>query len=382
MDRGAMGRTAADAETRQMRIVRWVIAAGALAGTFAVLTGPAASAEGCPVFPIVACPAPADPPATPTTTTTQPPATTTTIEQPTPEWARARLVALINEERSAKGLALLTARADVTNIASRWSAAMSSAGMLSHDDDYFSADTRSKLAAGLLGENVARAGDIDSAHRALMASEHHRANILDGRFTTIGVGATERDGNWWITEDFLQPRDLAGAATPSHSPRRRNVERARASEGAVLPTSPTHVSAVSAAKPHEVEVLPRTEAGPMLSVLAGEGLVDPRLRLAVVAVALMLSALVLIVRRASAPAVVRPIAELGPAPIDVVDHDVANGDIGDALVRGVQHRLAVIDAWVRTLDDRWQALSESDKRVAVQIIRRNTSAVLDSCRTP
>jgi hypothetical protein len=48
------------------------------------------------------------------------------------------------------------------------------------------------------------------AHRALWASPSHRSNLLDARFTAIGVGVArdEQDGSSWICEtfaDFAEP---------------------------------------------------------------------------------------------------------------------------------------------------------------------------------
>jgi len=39
--------------------------------------------------------------------------------------------------------------------------------------------------------------------RALMASSGHRANILDARFTYIGLGAVRSGGHWYAVEEFI-----------------------------------------------------------------------------------------------------------------------------------------------------------------------------------
>ncbi len=64
--------------------------------------------------------------------------------------------------------------------------------------------------AALVGENIFYASVSDSeynvayAHQRLMASPGHRANILEPRFTRVGVGL-HRDvqGRFWVTEMFL-----------------------------------------------------------------------------------------------------------------------------------------------------------------------------------
>jgi hypothetical protein len=365
-------------------VAQAVVAVGVLASVAVLGAGAPVGAESCPVFSLVACPG--SPPAPPATTTTTAPSTTTTttVAQQTPAQARERLVALVNTERSRAGVTALSVRVDITEIASRWSDAMAAAGTLSHDDDYFTKESHDRLGALVLGENVARAADVDQAHRALMASEHHRANILDARFSAVGIGATYRNGMWWLSEDFLQPRPArAKPAAPSvpraDTPRAGDRTRAVAMPAAVAVTStpspPAEVAAVSAAHPHATAVLPRAGRPARPAVLAGEGVVDGRLRVAVVALAILLVLSMLAVRWAGRRVldVDAPIAELGPAPDGVTAVSV----VDETPRRDVLHRLALIDAWVRTLDDRWVALSESDKRMAMQIIRRNTQAAID-----
>lgn len=244
---------------------------GVLTGVLVLVLGVdvASAAEPCPVLSLASCP----PTTAPTSTTTVPATTTTTVAPttaptPTGPQAQAQLEGLVNAERVHAGLSPLTVRADVTEIASRWSDAMASAGTLSHDDAYFTSASHDRLDAAVLGENVARAGTIDQAHRALMASEHHRANILDARFTAIGVGATYVNGTWWLTEDFLQPRAVRSApvaaprgtvprqaahvrVAPSPSPSSAPVTTTTVTAGAVV------VAAV--ATPAAVAVLPRVD---------------------------------------------------------------------------------------------------------------------------
>ncbi len=137
----------------------------------------------------------------------------TSPQQPTSAEAAARLVVRTNAERTQRGLPALQVRADVASIAAGWSDTMARAARLSHNDDYFTDESHRRLDAQLVGENVARAPDVDTAHKALMASEHHRNNILDARFTVVGIGATYLDGSWWITEDFLQPEAVRAQST-------------------------------------------------------------------------------------------------------------------------------------------------------------------------
>jgi uncharacterized protein YkwD len=212
-----------------MHATRSHAAAAGLLLALAVAAGPLAGSAhatdaGCGLPVCIAdpqppvAPAPADPqpePATTTTTAAPPQA------QPAPSSAdaRATLLARMNRDRAEQHLPALTERADVDAVAAGWSSHLADAGALSHNDEYFSAASRQRLDGRALGENVAQNGSPEGAHDALMASPHHRANILDARFTVVGLGAELRNGSWWITEDFLQPRDpgSAGAAAPAPS---------------------------------------------------------------------------------------------------------------------------------------------------------------------
>jgi hypothetical protein len=97
-------------------------------------------------------------------------------------------------------------RADVAGIAQAQSAAMAAAGTIWHNQDFLTQATRTALAARMLGENVGMAGNIDQVHQALMNSPGHRANILEGAFSIVGMAAVKGpDGLVYITQDFVQP---------------------------------------------------------------------------------------------------------------------------------------------------------------------------------
>ena len=53
------------------------------------------------------------------------------------------------------------------------------------------------------GENVAHAGTVARAHRALWDSPSHRANILRPTFARVGVGVVhDAHGDAWVVEEF------------------------------------------------------------------------------------------------------------------------------------------------------------------------------------
>lgn len=360
--------------------VRRTIAAGVVVGGAMALASGGAEADDCLLMPFSPCPgAPA-----PTTTSTTSTTSTTAAPRPAPTMTAAQaathLLALVNRERTERGLPSLDPRNDVGSIAMRWSVAMAGRGDLSHNDEYFSADTRRSLDARALGENVARAVDVESAHRALMASEHHRANILDERFTVAGFGAELANGSWWFTEDFLQPAArTAPRTTPTASPRGEPEAlggpapdvRAASGRGAVLasvtPTSTAPVVADGATSFH----FGRTDA-------LQRGLPDrsrsDRRQAAALSVLAVLVVGTLALRRWAVQKVRH--AKRARRTIAAIEARTGPTIEDDGITEGGRHQLAVISVWARTLEDRWATMSAGDKRVAMQVIERNAEAAL------
>ena len=133
--------------------------------------------------------------------------------------AVARILVLMNGERRAHGLPQFTLRADVSAIAARHSEAMAAGGTIWHNDAYFTAEVKKRLGAALLGENVARNPEIDDAHRRLMNSPGHRANLLDRRFTVVGLAVYRSStGSLYVTQNFVQPVAKAPEAPRAASP--------------------------------------------------------------------------------------------------------------------------------------------------------------------
>jgi uncharacterized protein YkwD len=130
------------------------------------------------------------------------------------------LATLINAERAKHGLLPLTVKGDLREIAQAHSRRMAAAHDIWHNDDLFTSSVRSRLGAGALGENVGfdGAGAL-SAHQMLMESPDHRANILDPRFTQMGVAITVGDdGISYVTEDFMQAATTAPVPAPVPAP--------------------------------------------------------------------------------------------------------------------------------------------------------------------
>jgi hypothetical protein len=153
---------------------------------------------------------------------------------PVPRGAE-RLLQLVNRDRVVRGTPALVRRDDLDTIAASWNDRLAAQGGLRHNEEYFSPGMALRLGAGKLGENVAFDVSPESAHRHLMESPPHRANILDPEFGSVGIAVAQAgDGSLYLTEDFLAgapagrralPRSTRPPRTPARSGRRvrRNV---------------------------------------------------------------------------------------------------------------------------------------------------------------
>jgi len=132
------------------------------------------------------------------------------------------VLALINQARSAAGLAPLSVTAGLNASAARHNATMAGGCGLSHqcpgEPDLGARETAAGVSWTACGENVGAGGPVadTSAAIAQMAvgltqsmlnekppDDGHRRNILSRSFTHIGI-AVHRDpsGTVWLTQDF------------------------------------------------------------------------------------------------------------------------------------------------------------------------------------
>ncbi len=143
------------------------------------------------------------------------------------------LITAINAERTTRGLEPLTSDPILTEAARSHSREMGDLGYFDHfsptpalatPQDRYQKTLRDwdedQPASAMVGENIFYCNvtndvyNVDYAHRRLMASPGHRANILDARFTKVGVGLyRDSMGRFWVTEMFLQ-----ATASPSLMP--------------------------------------------------------------------------------------------------------------------------------------------------------------------
>jgi len=136
-------------------------------------------------------------------------------------------IALINAERSQRGLSILTLDPMLTATARAHSEEMCSQDYFDHHsptpglsspmDRYLSSLKQLGQPQPqylLVGENIYYCSvfndiyNVDYAHRAFMASPGHRANILEPRFAKVGIGIYRNaKGEFWVTEMFSRDRN-------------------------------------------------------------------------------------------------------------------------------------------------------------------------------
>ena len=180
--------------------------------------------------------------------------------------AVSRLLTLMNNERRSHGLPLFAQRGDVTVTSKGHSEAMAAAGTIWHNDAYFTAANKKRLDAALLGENVARNPDIDDAHRRLMNSPGHRANLLDRRFTVVGLAVYRSStGSLYVTQNFVQPRVAEAPRTAAApAPAKGNATAKPAAPAAPSPSTtapPAPAPAPTGAPVDTAEVLSAGDPG-------------------------------------------------------------------------------------------------------------------------
>lgn len=111
------------------------------------------------------------------------------------------LLALMNAERAAQGLAPVSMHPDLVDDALAWSQHLMATGALAHNPHLSSVTTNWDR----LGENVGLGPTIASLHKAFMDSSSHRRNIL-GDYEHVGIAVVEETPTkLWVTVVFMKP---------------------------------------------------------------------------------------------------------------------------------------------------------------------------------
>lgn len=121
--------------------------------------------------------------------------------QPQPEPVKGltaderRMVELVNQERAAAGLPALKVNLELVKVARLKAQDMVANNYFGHTSPNYGSPFAMMKQSGITyrtaGENLAGAPDVEMAHKNLMNSPGHRANILNGSFTQVGIGVAE-----------------------------------------------------------------------------------------------------------------------------------------------------------------------------------------------
>ncbi|MHB1000905.1 MAG: CvpA family protein [Armatimonadota bacterium] len=115
------------------------------------------------------------------------------VSNPVPDApAEEKMLMLVNQERTKRGLKALIMDNTIRNVARTHSADMLRNGYFSHTSLDGSTPFERMRRGGVrylaAGENITYAPTVDIAHAGLMKSPGHRANILNPAFGRIGIG--------------------------------------------------------------------------------------------------------------------------------------------------------------------------------------------------
>ena len=177
------------------------------------------------------------------------------------------LAAATNAARAAAGLPALQLNGQLSAVAQGWANHLAASGVLAHNPSL-----RNQVSGWtLLGENVGMSGSVASVQQAFMNSPEHRANILDSRYTQLGVGSatsTLASCNCqvlWVVVDFDRP---SGATAPAPAqPAPAQPAPAQPAPARPAPAAPPvkvteHRTGTSASTVAPVAPVPATTAAP------------------------------------------------------------------------------------------------------------------------
>jgi uncharacterized protein YkwD len=129
------------------------------------------------------------------------------------------LLDLVNKERISNGMAALKADPKLKLMARDYGREMISNRFFAHESPvsggfykrFSASDVRSDWQ--LAGENLAISSTIEGAHSGLMESPDHRANLLEPKYTHIGIGIIKGPCGKVVVQEFAAyPREMQPVA--------------------------------------------------------------------------------------------------------------------------------------------------------------------------
>ena len=115
---------------------------------------------------------------------------------------------LVNQERIKAGLPAFKVDSRLVTLARQKSQDMYQNNYFAHTSPTYGSaydmEKKAGISARVMGaENIAKSATVTRAHDLLMNSAGHRANILDSRHDTIGIGIISTSGGVYVTQLFL-----------------------------------------------------------------------------------------------------------------------------------------------------------------------------------
>jgi len=168
------------------------------------------------------------------------------------------MVSKTNSSRGSHGMRGYSVKSDLNSVALRQAKRMASSGKLFHNPN-LNSDVHGWR---YVGENVGYGPSADRIYTALMNSAPHRANILDGDYTQIGVGAVrDGKGRLWVAQVFREPMNSTSSA-----PAKKAVKKSSASSPARSVRVATRTS--NATAPQKAKPAPKASPKPVVQAPA------------------------------------------------------------------------------------------------------------------
>ncbi len=159
-------------------------------------------------------PAPASTPAPTPKPVPQPTPKPTPAPKPAPSPSQSgvaadeqKALALLNADRAAQGLPPVRPNAKLAALAGDYAQDMINRNFFAHNNPEgqtpFDRMRQRGISFGYAGENLAINTSVAGAEQAFMNSPGHRANILNPRYTQVGIGVRySRSGSVYVVQEF------------------------------------------------------------------------------------------------------------------------------------------------------------------------------------
>ena len=178
--------------------------------------------------------------------------------------AEAEFTARINQLRASRGLGALSTDPELTREARTWAATMANAGRIFHTSNLSSGITANWAK---LGENVGVGGRVDVLFQAFVDSPTDYENIVDPRYTRVGVGVVVVGDRMFTAHRFMGLAEAPPPPPPTTAP------------PATAPptTAPPATAPPTSAPPTTLPPPPPTTATPTTAAPVRGGAAPPKL---------------------------------------------------------------------------------------------------------